>query len=279
MAFDASTFEIWGALLNGATLAIPSARQLSLSSIGQVLRQFGVTILWLTTGLFQAMVDKRVADLRTVRQLLVGGDVLSPEHAERCLRQAPGCRLVNCYGPTENTTFTTFHPVGLSSWDPGGSIPIGRPVSNTQVYVLDKLLQPVPLGVAGDAYVGGDGLMRGYLGTPASTHVGLVPNPFPTSTGEFLYRTGDIVRWRRDGVLEFLGREDEQVKIRGFRAEPGEVEAVLNRCPAVQSIAVIATDDAIQGKRLLAFGVPASLRRDRDNVTSRDPRFCASVPS
>ena len=268
VAFDASTFEIWGALLNGATLAIPSARQLSLSSIGQVLRQFGVTILWLTSGLFQAMVDRRVADLRTLRQLLVGGDVLSPEHAERCLRQAPGCRLVNCYGPTENTTFTTFHPVGLSSWEPGGSIPIGRPVSNTQVYVLDKLLQPVPLGVVGDAYVGGDGLMRGYLGTPASTHVGLVPNPLPTSMGEFLYRTGDIVRWRRDGVLEFLGREDDQVKIRGFRAEPGEVEAVLNRCPAVQSIAVIATDDALQGKRLLAFSVPAPSGRDRDDVTS-----------
>jgi aspartate racemase len=212
IAFDASTFEIWGALLNGATLAIPSAQQLSLSSIGQVLRQFGVTILWLTTGLFQAMVDKRLADLCTVQQLLVGGDVLSAEHAERFLRQASDCRLINCYGPTENTTFTTFHQVHLSSWEPGGSIPIGRPVSNTQVYVLDELLQLVPIGVAGAAYVGGDGLMRGYLDDPMSTSTCLVRNPFTNCPGQWLYRTGDIVRWRRVGVLEFLGREDDQVK-------------------------------------------------------------------
>jgi aspartate racemase len=266
VAFDASSFEIWGALLNGATLAVPSATQLSLGDIAKAIRRFNVSILWLSSGLFEAMIDNHVEDLRHVRQLLVGGDVLSPLHAEQFLRRVPGSCLVNCYGPTENTTFTTFHRVQQPSCVPGRSIPIGLPVSNTQVYVLDDALQPLPLGVAGNAYVGGDGLMRGYLREATGAGGGLVCNPFPDCPGKGLYRTGDRVRRRRDGVLEFLGRDDDQVKIRGFRVEPKEVESVLERCSLVRSVAVVAAGDAPTGRRLRAFVVPKSVDNARDEA-------------
>jgi aspartate racemase len=265
-AFDGSTFEIWGPLLNGATLAVPSASRISLRDIAEAIRRFNVSVLFVSTGLFEAMVDTRIDDLRHVRQLLVGGDVLSPGHAERFLRGAPGCRLVNCYGPTENTTFTTFHAVEPSSCASGGPIPIGRPVSNTQVYVLDDSLEPVPIGVRGIAYLGGDGLMRGYLGDPDGACERLVRNPFPDCAGDWLYRTGDLVRWRRDGELEFLGRDDDQMKIRGFRVEPGEVESVLSRCPLVRSAAVIAAGDSPSDRRLRAFVVPNSTEKSEDDA-------------
>jgi amino acid adenylation domain-containing protein len=281
VAFDASTFEIWGALLNGATLVLPPAVQPSLDAIAHLIGHHRVSVLWLTSGLFEAMVDSRVADLAHVRQLLVGGDVLSVPHAERLLREAPDCRLVNCYGPTENTTFTTFHVVHLPVCAAGESIPIGRPVSNSQIYVLDRTLQPVPPGVAGQAYVGGDGLMLGYLDDPASSRAHLVPNPFDDCPGAWLYRTGDIMRWRHSGVLEFLGRDDEQVKIRGFRVEPGEVQTILGGFPAVAQVFVGADAAASDGKRLVAFVVPALadrspeqlVREMRDFLRERVPAY------
>ena len=281
LSFDASTFEIWGALLNGATLALPGAAPPTLDAIAGAIRQHRVSVLWLTSGLFEAMVDARVADLAPVRQLLVGGDVLSVPHAERLLREAPGCRLVNCYGPTENTTFTSFHVVRWPVGAPGESIPVGRPVSNSQVYLLDRAQEPVPFGVAGEAYVGGDGLMRGYLDDPAATRARLLPNPFDDRPGARLYRTGDIMRRRRDGELEFLGRDDEQVKIRGFRVEPGELQAVLGGCPALRQACVIADGGGGQGKRLVAFAVAASpalpadetQRAVRDYLSERLPGY------
>ena len=268
VAFDASTFEIWGALLNGATLAVPLAPHAALDDIGLAIRRFDVSILWLTTGLFEVMVDARLDDLRGVRQLLTGGQVLSMSHAERFIRRWPDCVLINCYGPTENTTFTTFHPVQLSSCEPGRSIPIGRPVSNSQVYVLDKLLEPVPIGVAGHAYVGGDGLMWGYLEHATSTRKGLVRNFLADCPGEWLYHTGDVVRWRSDGSLEFLGRDDDEVKIRGFRVAPTEIEAVLKTCPDVRSTAVIALHDAVRGNHLRAFVVPEPGTRTAEQTIS-----------
>ena len=268
VSFDASTFEIWGALLNGAKLALPSKSRLALEEIGQAIRRHRVSILWLTAGLFEAMVDTRLEDLATVRQLLVGGDVVSVPHAERFLLHTAGCRLVNCYGPTENTTFTSFYPVESAPRVAGETLPIGRPVSNTQIYVLDELRQPVPIGVAGEAYVGGDGLMRGYVDDAESTHERLVANPFRDRPGAFLYRTGDMVRYRRDGNLEFLGRTDDQVKIRGFRVEPGEVEAVLSRCPLAKKVAVVAREGA-QGKRLVAYVVPESMPGEPDDLVRK----------
>lgn len=272
-SFDAATFEIWGALLNGATLALAPGAAPSIATIVQAIRRNGVTILFLTTGLFEAFVDAGVTDLATLRQLLVGGDVLSAPHAERFCQRFPDCRLVNCYGPTENTTFTTFHPVEALPGAPGEAIPIGRPVSNSHVYVLDRAGELAPIGVAGEAYVGGDGLMLGYLDDPTSTCERLVPDPFGDDRGARLYRTGDIVRWRSDGTLEFIGRDDDQLKIRGFRVEPGEVESMLGRCPGVRRAAIVAEGGSAQTKRLIAFIVPVPSSRASDEVVGEVRNF------
>jgi aspartate racemase len=164
ITFDASTFEIWGALLSGARLVLAPAHRLSIAEMGTLIARQGVTILWLTSGLFELFVDAGLDKLASVRQLLTGGDVMSVRHAERFLRDMQGCRLINCYGPTENTTFTTTHVV--ERVERGRSIPIGRPIGHTRVYLLDGHLQPVPAGVVGEAYLSGDGLARGYLDDP-----------------------------------------------------------------------------------------------------------------
>jgi aspartate racemase len=249
--FDASTFEIWGALLNGATLAIYPPRFESLSQFGAVLRQYNVTTLWLTAGLFHQMVENNLEALRRVRQLLAGGDVLSPSCVKTVLRQIPGCRLINGYGPTENTTFSCCHTLP-AEWD-GDSVPIGRPISNSQAYIVDKHFQPVGIGVAGELCVAGDGLAVGYLNHPQLTAEKFVPNPFSREPAAKLYRTGDLARFLPDGAIEFLGRIDQQVKIRGFRVELGEVEEALRAHPAVAEAAVTAVADSTQTRHLSAY--------------------------
>jgi amino acid adenylation domain-containing protein len=208
-SFDASTFEIWGALLNGARLAIMPDGQASLAEIGAALRRYQVTTLWLTAGLFHPMVEEQLEGLLGLRQLLAGGDVLRVSQVRRFLAAAGGkSRLINGYGPTENTTFTCCH-VMVEQRDIWSSVPIGRPVSNTQVYVLDDELQAVPVGVTGELYVGGDGLARGYWRRPEQTAEKFIPHPFSRGPGARLYRTGDSVRYQVDGNLEFIGRRDE----------------------------------------------------------------------
>jgi amino acid adenylation domain-containing protein len=229
LAFDASTFEIWGALLNGARLVIYPDRFVDLGLLHGIIADAGVSILWLTTGLFHQLVDDDMSVLGPLRYLLTGGEVLSTRHVRRALQHLGSCGLINAYGPTEATTFSTCHPVRAEDAD--GRIPIGRPISNTRIYVLDPRFEPVPVGVPGELYVGGAGLARGYLGRAALTAERFVPNPF--AVGERLYRTGDHVCWRPDGTLDFLGRLDTQVKIRGFRIEPGEIEAALLAHPAI----------------------------------------------
>ena len=251
ISFDASTFEIWGALLNGGRLVVYPPQTPSLEELGKALQDNQVNTLWLTAGLFHMMVDEHLEGLRPVRQLLAGGDVLSAAHVSKVLRELPGCEVINGYGPTENTTFTTCYRMKDID-EVGTSVSIGRPISNTQVYVLDKQMQPVPVGVIGEMYIGGDGLARGYWKRPELTAERFVGNPYGEGR---LYRTGDLVRYRRDGNVEFAGRADDQVKIRGFRIELGEIEAVLSEHPAVQGCVVVAREERIGEKRLVGYVV------------------------
>lgn len=254
VSFDASTFEIWGALLNGASLVMMSPGTPSLDELGETIDQYRVTTLWLTAGLFQLMVDTHLEDLRGLRQLLAGGDVLSVAHVKRFLDEAPNCRLINGYGPTEGTTFTCCHPISQGS-QIGESIPIGRPIANTQVYILGQGLQPVPVGVTGVLYIGGDGLARGYFKRPELTRERFIANPFVNDPQARLYKTGDLARYLADGTIEFLGRCDQQIKIRGFRIEPGEIETALNQHPGIRECVVTAREDTPGDKRLVAYVV------------------------
>ncbi len=248
ISFDASTLEIWGALLNGSTLALMSSNKPSPEEIGEAITTYGVTTLWLTAALFHLMVMDHLALLMPLRQLLAGGDVLSVRHVRRVLEANPSLRLVNGYGPTENTTFTCCHTMTLESLS-GGSVPIGRPISNTRVYILDAELAPVPVGVPGQLYAAGDGLAIGYWQAPELTATKFLDWPIPSKPTdgnvrmERLYSTGDTVRYRQDGTVLFLGRNDNQVKIRGFRVEPGEIEAAAERVAGVRAAIVSARPD------------------------------------
>jgi aspartate racemase len=263
ISFDASTFEIWGALLNGSKLVILPPYMLSLEALGRTIEEEKVTILWLTAGLFHQMVDYQLPQLRGLRYLLAGGEALSVAHVLKALSGLGGCRLINGYGPTENTTFTCCYALP-TDWGSGQSVPIGRPISNTQVFVLDERMQPVPIGMPGELYTGGDGLARGYLNRPELTKEMFVPNPFGPKESR-LYRTGDLARWLPNGNLEFLGRVDEQVKIRGYRVEPGEVEAVLTQYPGVHQAEVVARPDKAGGKHLVAYVVTQAAEDFRSN--------------
>jgi len=252
ISFDVATFEIWAPLLNGAQLVIMPPHVPSLSELGQAIRENQITILWLTSGLFHFMVNQRLEDLRPVRQLLAGGDVLSVPHVKKVLNTHEGCRLINGYGPTENTAFTSCYSMTDSS-QVGTTVSIGQPIANTQVYVLDAHLQQVPIGVYGELYTGGDGLARGYFRRPELTTEKFIPNPFSNGDKARLYKTGDLVRYLPDGNLEFSGRIDRQVKIRGFRIELGEIETVLSQHATIREVVVIAREDTPGDKRLVAY--------------------------
>jgi amino acid adenylation domain-containing protein len=255
ISFDASTFEIWGALLNGGRLVIMPPQPTSLKDLVQVLREQSVTTLWLTTGLFNLVIEERLEDLHSVRQLLAGGDVLSPRHVRRALEKLPNCRLINGYGPTENTTFTCCHTMYPGEPIPE-AVPIGRPISNTQVYILDAQFRLVPPGTAGELYTAGDGVARGYLNDAGTTAQKFLPNPFATGDHDArMYRTGDLARWRSDGLVEFLGRADGQVKINGHRIEPGEIEIALGLHERVRQNCVVSYPGEQATQRLVAYFV------------------------
>ncbi len=270
LAFDASTFEIWGALLNGATLVIiPRETVLSPRALAAALGSARITTLFLTTALFHQVARALPEAFRGLRHVLTGGEVLDPAAARAVLASGgPPQRLLNVYGPTESTTFATWHAIQSDDVAEGAPpLPIGRPIANTRAYVLDAHRRPVPVGIPGELWLGGDGLALGYLHQPALSAERFVPDPLGDGLEARLYRTGDLVRHRGDGSIEFLGRLDDQVKLRGFRIEPAEVEAALRRRPGVAEAAVVAIPDGAGGSRLVAYvvpngvpGPPASLR-------------------
>jgi len=250
LSFDASTFEIWGSLLNGAKLVIAPSESLDFTELGNVISAHRVTTLWLTAALFHQMMELRPAALAGVRQLLAGGDVLSPSRVRDYLEMPGHGRLINGYGPTENTTFTCCgvfdHAAQIV-----GSVPIGRPIAGTYVYILDKQGEPVPTGVVGEIYAGGDGLARGYLNAPKLTNERFIADSFSSDPHTRLYRTGDLARWRSDGTIEFMGRTDYQVKIRGYRVELGEIENALLRCHGVSDVVVVVVVVDVSGEKKL----------------------------
>ncbi|MFI9325872.1 amino acid adenylation domain-containing protein, partial [Kitasatospora aureofaciens] len=260
VAFDAATFEIWGALLNGATVALaPSvagAAALSVAELREFLAAHRVTTAFLTTSLFNVLVETDVDALAPVRHLLTGGEAHSPVMLRRALDRLPSLRLSHVYGPTETTTFATEHTLRSADLDHGADVPIGSPIAETRLFVLDEALQPVAPGVVGELYVSGAGLARGYVGRPGLSAERFVACPFDGSGGR-MYRTGDRARWTADGELVFAGRADEQVKIRGFRIEPGEVQAVVAAHPQVAQAAVVMREDVPGDRRLVAYLVAA----------------------
>ncbi|MBU9709582.1 amino acid adenylation domain-containing protein [Paenibacillus sp. AK121] len=251
VVFDASTFEIWGALLNGGQLVLVSQDViLDVLKLKEAVRSHGITTMFLTTPLFNQLSQQDLALFEGIRELLVGGDVMSVPHMTRVLKAHPSLRISNIYGPTENTTFSTVHAInGVQS----ESVPIGRPIHNSTAYVVDRSMQLQPVGVWGELLVGGDGVARGYRNRPDLTAEKFIDSPF--RNGERCYRTGDLVRWNADGALEYKGRIDAQVKIRGYRIELGEVEAQLLKLEVVREAVVTAHEDEQGQKQLCAYVV------------------------
>jgi amino acid adenylation domain-containing protein len=276
-SFDAAVLDIWGPLLGGGTLVLHPERTPTLDGLARVVVEHEIDTLFLTTALFHALVDEAPETLARLRQVATGGEALSAAHLARARERCPELALANCYGPTEATVIATVWvappalPAGL------GAVPIGSPIANTSVHVLDERLQPVPLGVAGELYVGGPSIARGYWKRPELTRERFVSDPGAPGA---LYRTGDRVRWRAlggEGVLEFLGRRDDQVKIRGHRIELGEIEARLGEHEGVQRALVIAREDVPGAKRLVAYVVPGAARPRRTSSPRTSPHACPST--
>lgn len=255
-SFDAATFEIWGALLHGAQLiGIPRNVTLSPKLFAEEIQRQQISIMFLTTALFNQIARDAPQAFSSMRQLMFGGEAVDPASVREILAHGGPQRLVHVYGPTESTTFATAHLIE-SVPAAATTIPIGRPISNTQTFVLDTNLSPVPIGVPGELYLGGDGLARDYFNRPELTAEKFIHKPW-SRNGARLYKTGDIVRYRSDGSIEFVGRRDHQVKIRGFRIELGEIEAALAEHKDVSECVVIVIRDDFGDNRLVAYFSPA----------------------
>ncbi|HEX9939684.1 MAG TPA: amino acid adenylation domain-containing protein, partial [Longimicrobium sp.] len=260
-SFDAAVFEIWGALLHGATLVgIDRDVLLSAPLLGRALREEGITHLYQTAALFSQHVRERVDVYAGLRQLVFGAEAVGTESVRRMLREGKPARVLHEYGPTEATVWCTLEEVHEVAED-APTVLIGKPIPNARAYVVDPAGEPLPVGVPGELCIGGAGVVRGYLGRPAQTAERFVPDPFATEPGARMYRTGDRARWKAEGKLEFMGRVDDQVKIRGFRIEPGEVEAAIAAYPGVREARVMMREDQPGDKRLVAY-VVASVEID-----------------
>ena len=260
--FDAATYEIWVPLLSGQTVVVAPPGRTDIQRLAEAIQEHDVTAVFLTAALFRLLAQEYPQCLARVRTLWTGGEAATPQAFERVLEQCPDLEMVNVYGPTETTTFATCHAIH-APWPGLASVPIGVPMHNTQAYVLDAQLQPVPLGVTGELYLAGSGLARGYLGRPALTSERFVANPHGVA-GSRMYRTGDLARWSSGGVLDFVGRGDHQVKIRGFRIELGEIESALLEQAGVRQAAVVVRDDPSGQRQLVGYVVPGEHAPDAD---------------
>ena len=265
IAFDAATFEIWGALLTGAeVVGLPRDVTLSPPRLAAAIAGEAVTVMFLTPALFNQVASESPDAFRSLSCLLLGGEALDPCSVRRVLEAGPPARLLNAYGPTESTTFATWHRVAEITAGQA-TVPIGRPLGGTTAHVLDALHRPLPLGVPGELALGGDGLAHGYHRRPELTAERFIPDPFcgrrghrghrghSGHPGARLYRTGDAVRRLADGSLEFLGRLDRQTKLRGFRIEPGEIEAAICRHPGARAAVVVVAEVEPGDRRLVAY--------------------------
>ena len=254
ISFDAATLEIWGGLLHGGCCVLfPNDGIPDPQDLRTVVQDYGVTTMWLTAALFNTIIAEAPEALSGVKELLTGGEALSPSFIRLAQKHLPETQLINGYGPTENTTFTCCYRIPRPLGDRVTSVPIGKPIANTQVYILDTHGQPVPIGILGELHVGGDGLAREYINRPDLTAEKFIPNPFSSDATKRLYKTGDRVRWLPDGTIEFVERLDNQVKIRGFRIELGEIEAALSQHETVRNAVVIVREDIVGSKRLVAY--------------------------
>ncbi len=268
ISFDALTQELWGALLNGATLCIYPYLNFSPRELGKFIEEYKITQIVFTSRLFTLMVEEALEFLKKVRCIGVGGDIMSSSHAKMVLEHLPSCRLINEYGPVENTTCTTTYTISREE-DIEHGIPIGRPIGNTTAYVLDEKRQLTPFGSPGELYVGGDGLAKGYLNRPDLTKEKFVSNPFGKG---LLYKTGDLASYLPDGNLLFLGRIDTQVKIRGFRIELGEIEEILRSHPSIAYCVVVVQEVGSGDKKLIAYAEAAH----RKKISSKTLKTWAS---
>jgi amino acid adenylation domain-containing protein len=251
MSFDPSTFEIWGALLNGCRLAIIGNEVLlDVESFAAEIIDKGVQVMFLATALFNEVGRLKPTIFNSVKTLLFGGEVVYPVTAATVLDHGGPERLVNVYGPAECSTFSSWYLVREVAKD-APSVPVGKPVANTQLYVLDRNMNLEPVGIMGKVYIGGEGLARGYWRRPELTAERFVPDPYGQPGGR-LYTTGDLARWMEDGNLEFFGRQDNQIKIRGFRVELGEIEIALLQHGGVRNCAVLMKTLG-SGKQLVAY--------------------------
>jgi amino acid adenylation domain-containing protein len=254
LATDISTYELWPFLLAGKQVVIAADEHVEPGTFDRLIREHGVTAMCLPAPLFSLLVEECLSCFEGLREVLTGGEAVSGETVARVMAAHPQLTVVDAYGPTEATAFTTLFPMKPGFTLAGSRVPIGAPIDNTCVYVVDRELRPVPLGVSGELVIAGPRVVRGYMGMPELTAEKFVPDPWGPS-GARMYRTGDVVRWLPGGALEFLGRIDAQVKIRGFRVELGEIEAVLLRHPAVSQVTVAVREDIAGDKRLVAYVV------------------------
>ncbi len=254
ISWDAFTLELWTPLLFGGRCVLYPGNVITPENLSKIIKEEGVNILWLTCALFNLMIDTMPESLLGVKQLITGGETLSVAHIRRGLALLPETQIINGYGPSECTVFTCCYPISKQLDKNLASIPIGKPIGDRKVYLLDRNLQPVPVGVSGEIHVGGASVARGYLNQLALTREKFISNPF--LAGDTLYKTGDLARYLPDGNIEYIGRIDNQVKIRGFRIELGEIEAAIGQNEDVQSVCVIVREDNPEDKRLVAYIVP-----------------------